>query len=53
MIFEFLYAGGRVQNASEQFVLCIHLYLVKLRSSFNPTNKKIEFGVEIETATSQ
>jgi hypothetical protein len=28
LIFTFLYAGSRIQNVTEQFVWCIHLYLV-------------------------
>ena len=28
LIFTFLYAGSSIQNASVQFLLCIHLYFV-------------------------
>ena len=53
LIFTFLYAGRRIQSASEQFVSCIHLFFANSSSS-NPTNKNLtELGLEIQTALSR
>jgi hypothetical protein len=40
LIFTFLYAGSSIQNASEQFVSCIHLSFVNFALHPNPQKKK-------------
>jgi len=39
LIFTFLYAGSNIQNASEQFVWCIHLPFVNFALHPSPQTK--------------
>ena len=43
----FLYAGSSIQNASEQFVSCIHLSVLNFYSS-KSTDKNLELDREIQ-----
>jgi hypothetical protein len=50
LILTFLYAGSSIQNASEQFVSCVHLSVVNFALPSNVTNKNVmELGLEIQT----
>jgi hypothetical protein len=50
LIFTFLFAGSRIQNASEQFVWCI-LSFANFALRPTPTGRTLmELGLEIQTA---
>jgi hypothetical protein len=53
LIFTFLYVGSSIENASEQFVSCVHVSLVNFALQ-RATNKNLtEVGLEIPRASSQ
>jgi hypothetical protein len=53
LIFTSLYAGNSIQNASGQFVSCIHLYLLNFALHWTPQKNLTELGLYIQTALSQ
>jgi hypothetical protein len=52
LIFSFLYTDSSIENASEQFVWCIHIFAVNCAIYPVPQKKLMPFGMEIQTALS-